>query len=650
MDRLFFEGDPELKHHRLKQHAEADIRHELFYEDAQNSIKQKPVYLGNPFDRWRFILSFLVPVLVICVLGWRAFNMQVVHGQEFQQQAENNRLRSTPIWPKRGIIRDRNGVVLAENEPRFQLLLYVDELPKRDDTRLEVITQVARLLGLPSAELQAQVDGATHRDDVLFLADQLNYEQAMQVAIALPQLSGIRLEVRSKRRYPQSSQTESLSHVLGYVGKLTQDEYAQNKDKGYLRADEIGKTGVERSYESLLRGMIGEDVSEVDARGRVKAKLGQTQAEDGKDVWLTIDLELQKAAERALRSEMELTHKKRGAIVAMDPRDGSILALVSWPAYDNNQFAGAVSSTVYQALVSNPDQPLYPRAWAGVYPSGSTVKIVVSLAALQEKIITEATTVLSNGGLRIGQWFFPDWKAGGHGVTNVRRAIAWSVNTFFYTIGGGYESFVGMGVDTLTAWMRKFGLGQKTGVDLPGENAGFVPSKDWKQETKGERWFVGDTYNLSIGQGDLLVTPLQVANYTSAIANGGSLIAPHVYKGSGDRGSEAVVTSSIRVAQLGDAHNVTVVQQGMRDCVVTGSCRALNVLNFPVAGKTGTAQWSSTKDTHAWFTSFAPYNKAEVVVTVLVEEGGEGSSVAVPVAKEVLQAWWDLRTRRQGQF
>jgi penicillin-binding protein 2 len=311
---------------------------------------------------------------------------------------------------------------------------------------------------------------------------------------------------------------------LGYVGKVSEDDYALHREEGYRRADEIGKIGIEATYETELRGKVGERVSEVDAFGRRRAGIRETPSTDGKEMRLSLDSQLQAAAEQALQAQLSQAKTTRGAVVALDPRNGSVLALVSWPGYDNNLFSGTVSSTAYRALADNADHPLFPRAWSGTYPSGSTVKIVISAAALAEKIITSTTNVLSVGGIRVGPWFFPDWKAGGHGVTNVRRAIAWSVNTFYYYIGGGYESFVGLGVDRLGAWMRRFGLGEKTGIDLPAEAAGFVPSKEWKQEAKGEPWFLGDTYNLSIGQGDLLVTPLQVAVYAATVANGGTLL------------------------------------------------------------------------------------------------------------------------------
>jgi penicillin-binding protein 2 len=271
------------------------------------------------------------------------------------------------------------------------------------------------------------------------------------------------------------------------------------------------------------------------------------------------------------------------------------------------------------------------------------VKPAIAAAALAEGIITPNTTVQSSGGIRVGTTFFPDWKAGGHGLTNVRKAIALSVNTFFYTVGGGYGNFIGLGVDRLTMWLRNFGLGKKTGLDIPGESSGFVPSKEWKERTKGERWYVGDTYNLSIGQGDLLVTPLQVALWTAEIANGGFSIVPHVVGRIGNDDKVFIATSTHSPVAIVNSSIIQVVQQGMRDNVMYGSGRSLSTLSFSASGKTGTAQWRNDKPNHAWFTSYAPSESPEIVVTVLLEEGIEGSLTAVPIAKKILQAWNDQR-------
>ncbi len=620
-----------------------DFKHEVLFESSATTLPGNRLFLGKMFRRGRFIAAAVFVAIAGFGLSARAAWMQIEQGNTYQAKAEANRLRKLAILPRRGIIRDRQGNILADNIPRFEVTISPFDLPPDPSEAADASSKMARLLGLSVNDLEPYLDATgTSRDETDVLAENISYQQAMSVAIALPDLPGFNLVVAPRRRYPFSKEIKSLSHILGYVGKISQEELDNGRSSGYLRSDEIGKTGLEKSLETTLRGQRGEKVNEVDAHGKVRASVGETAAVDGSDVRLALDIDLQKTAEHALADELNKNHLNRGSVVAMDPRDGSVLALVSWPAFDNNIFSGGVSSTAYQKLADDPAQPLFPRAWAGTYPSGSTVKIVISVAALAEHIITPGTTVMSVGGIKVGPWFFPDWKVGGHGLVNVRSAIAWSVNTFFYTVGGGYESFVGLGVDKLTEWMRAFGLGSKTGIDLPNEAVGNVPSKEQKEKQTGERWYVGDTYNLSIGQGDLLVTPLQVAKYTAEIANGGFAVTPHLSL-TGD-----VPTSTGAV--LGPADAVQVVQQGMRDCVVYGSCRALADMPLPVSGKTGTAQWNSNRNTHAWFTSFAPSDHPEIVVTVLLEEGGEGSSVSVPVARQVLQEWWNLRKQRGGTF
>lgn len=637
-NKFFFRGD-RYPHLYVPKEQKGVLHHEVLFEDGATSVPSE-MFLGRAFVFRRYLFAATMVFAVTCGLLVRAAWMQIWSGEAYQTRSDANRLREMPIWPQRGVIRDRQGRVLAENIPRFQVIVLPADVPRDPETRSAVLGEAARLLGLSVNDLLPFVHATgSAREHPLLVADRLTYPQAMAFAVSSPRLTGFRLDVRPRRRYPFSGNSESLSHLLGYVGKLSSEEYEQKRASGYFRADEIGKTGVERSYESDLRGTVGKEVNEVDARGRAHALVGRTDAKNGKDLQLTLDADLQQATEHGLKTWMKTAGASRAAAIALDPRDGSLLAAVSLPAYDNNLFSGGVSSTLYRALADDAEQPLFPRAWAGTYPSGSTVKIVIAAAALAERVITPDTSFVSVGGISVGPWFFPDWKTGGHGVTNVRKAIALSVNTFFYAVGGGYGSFAGMGVDRLEIWLRRFGLGAKTGVDLPAEASGFVPSREWKEKEKGERWFVGDTYNLSIGQGDLLVTPLQVAAYTAAIARGGETVRPHVAL-SAEAGGERLVEKTV----------AAVVQQGMRDNVLYGSGRSLGSLPFSVSGKTGTAQWNKDKRTHAWFTSYAPSDKPEIVVTVLLEEGGEGSSVAVPVAKEILATWWRLRRERGGRF
>jgi penicillin-binding protein 2 len=545
---------------------------------------------------------------------------------------------------RRGIIRDREGRILAENIPSFDVRTVETLLPTDTSEREELLGQIGRTIGMTVNDIEHIFASSTDPNEHVVLKRDIPYDRALSVSILAAHAPAIEVAIGSKRRYPESPNLQSLSHILGYVSGISPNELEVRRDQGYRQIDAIGKTGVEASYESILRGTPGENVYEVDSRHRITATVGERDSIDGKDLILTIDLPLQERVEHALRAGLDRAKVTRGVAIVMDPTDGSILAVASLPSYDDNFFSGTVSSTQYAKLIGDPDRPLLPRAWAGTYPSGSTAKPVIAVAALAEGVITPQTTVLSVGGLHIGPWFFPDWKVGGHGSVNVRSALAWSVNTFFYYVGGGYERFVGLGVDRLTAWMRLFGLGNRTGLDVPGESAGFVPSQAWKEKQKGESWYVGDTYNLSIGQGDLLVTPLQVASYTSTIANGGYPIVPHFGLMYG-RPGEAVthVTSTRSSERIAPAEAIKTVQSGMADTVAYGSGRALAGMAFKVAGKTGTAQWRSDKANHAWFTSFAPTDDPHVVVTVLLEEGVEGSSTAVPVAKEILQAWWDLK-------
>jgi penicillin-binding protein 2 len=631
---------------RVRRATHGMVQHEVMYEDDITHIKERPLYMGASIPNVRFFVVFGVVACMLTGLLGRSFWMQIMHGAEYRERADRNRLRQEVVLPRRGIIRDRSGNILAENVPSFDVRLIERQLPSEKTERDELLGRIGRTLGMRVGEIEGLMASSTDPDDSLVIKRDVPYDRAIAMKIVASSAAGIDVAVGSKRRYPYSAETTSLSHVLGYVSGITRDELERRRAEGYRQIDLLGKTGIESTYESILRGKTGERLYEVDSRHQVTALVGETPSVDGSDVTLSIDLRLQRAAEAALRAEMTKAGVARGAVVAMDPRDGSILAIASLPAYDNNLFSGTVSSTAYAELISNPDHPLLPRAWAGTYPSGSTAKPMLSIAALAEGIITPKTTVLSTGGLHVGPWFFPDWKAGGHGLVNVRSAIAWSVNTFFYYIGGGYDRFVGLGVDKISEWMKKFGLGEKTGIDVPGEAVGFVPTREWKETTKSERWFIGDTYNLSIGQGDLLVTPLQVASWTATIANGGYVVQPKIGMKYGRPEDVSTVVSTTRATDpIASGSVVETVRLGMRDNVTYGSGRALSDLPFAAAGKTGTAQWRADKENHAWFTSFAPFEKPEVVVTVLLEEGKEGSSTAVPVAKEILKAWWATRGR-----
>jgi penicillin-binding protein 2 len=618
-------------HYRVSLERSEVVKHERFFEERIAKMNGDRVYVGSGIPFIRTTIALVVFFLAVFCLICRSAYMQVMNGNMYRGLSDDNRFRTQMLPARRGIIRDREGKILADNVPSFDVRMREADLPPGLENEKMAVDHVSSIIGVQSSAILSSLHATgTTPDEWVNVAKDITYEHAVSLSIALPQLRGVALIQDAKRDYPFGSIVPSLSHVIGYVGSISPDEYAQKRANGYRQVDEIGKTGIERSYETELRGVAGENKTEVDALGRPRQLVEETKPTDGKDVTLSIDIGIQKAAEQSLQAWIQKAHSTRGSAIVMDANTGAILAVVSLPAFDDNAFAGTVSSTVYQSLIANPDKPLFPRAWSGQFPSGSVIKPLIASAALQEGIITPKTTVFSTGGIQVGPWFFPDWKAGGHGLVNVRSALAWSVNTFFYYVGGGFQNFHGLGVDKLSEWMTKYGLGQKTGIDVPSEATGHVPTQAWKQDVKGERWYIGDTYNLSIGQGDLLVTPLQVARMTATVANGGTMVVPHFVDG----------LQSANPPKLDiDPSALQVVREGMRDTVVYGSGRALSSLSIPIAGKTGTAQWRSDKPNHAWFTSFAPADHPQIVVTVMIEEGVEGSAVAVPVAKDIYQAW-----------
>jgi len=603
--------------------------------------------VGKTFDLIKLRPITIVVLCFLAILIARVAWLQIIRGNYYYSLAEGNRIRIERVEARRGVIYDRNKNLLAGNVANFLLYLIPADLPRDESEKKKIIDYLGEILGEISVdELKQELTeikvGSLESYQPLFVDDNIEYEKAIFLYLKSEYMPGVVLSNKARREYNLLSL--SLSHVLGYTGKINEDELEKFGDE-YLPIDYIGKTGIEYFWENELKGKNGRKHIEVDAIGKEKKVISNTEAEDGHNLVLSLDIELQKRVEEIIISYLERLNLNKASVVVMDPKTGEILALISLPSYNNNIFARGITTEEYNGLINHPDNPLFNRAISGEYPSGSTIKPVIATAALEEDIINEWTNINSTGGIQIGQWFFPDWKTGGHGITNVRKAIAWSVNTFFYFIGGGYEDFKGLGVERIVNYAKQFGLGAQTGVDLAGEVNGFLPTKEWKEKTKGERWYIGDTYHLSIGQGDILVTPLQVANYTSAFANGGKLYRPHLIKQvltSNDGLIGDVEARPIRENFI-DGYNIEVVRQGMRQTVTSGSAQSLQAVPVPVAGKTGTAQWSSKKEPHAWFTGFAPYDNPEIVITVLVEEAGEGSEIAVPIAREILQ--WYFRGR-----
>lgn len=624
---IHFEGGEIRERHIARDRRVHDVSESL----ADSSVGVFPVAQRTP--RSIFLMTLVLVGGGFFLLFGRLLYLQLGHGGFYRDAAEQNRIKLERVLPTRGLFFDRDGNPLVENVPNFEVQVIPSEFSYSDEDK----AKLAGTLGMSMEEINVILAGTQSVSAVpVIVQRRTTYEDAVTAEIVLGSVRGTAVRPVAERLYLQG---ESFAHVLGYVGKITSEEEEQYPEYG--KTDIVGKVGLESVYESVLHGVAGEEQIERDFLNNQKRVVARRDPVSGTDLHLTIDSALQQKTYEALTATLQRLHVSGGAAVAIDPRNGAVRALVSTPSFNPNAFIQGLTPEQNDEYFSSETRPLFDRAVSGEYPSGSTIKPAIAAAALAEGIITPRTTVMSTGGLHVGQWFFPDWRPGGHGVTDVYHAIADSVNTFFYTIGGGYEDFTGLGVARITEHLKKFGFNQKLGIDLPGEQDGFLPSKEWKEEVKGERWYIGDTYNLSIGQGDLLVTPLQMANLMATIANGGTLYRPHVV----DRlvapdGTTTTPEETVLTYQVEDPASIAVVQDALRATVTEGSARSLASFPVEVAAKTGTAQFGDGTTTHAWFTAYAPFQDPEIAIAVIVEGGGEGSSNALPIARDMLTTYF----------
>ncbi len=594
--------------------------------------------LTPPIKKRRvYFLFFLISLLMLAIFC-RLFWFQVVKGIKYRNIAEGNRVRILSIKADRGLIYDRHYRLLVKNRPNFSLVVIPGDLPKDEKEKEKILNKLFSFMETEQKgnflkekreieEIFRKFSPYSYQEVELF--KNLDYQTALKLELKINELPGLSLKIKAEREYLKGP---DLSHILGYTGKLSPEELAEKSD--YLMTDVIGKVGLESYYEDLLKGQDGQKRIEVNSLGKEERIVSQEPSKSGQDIILSIDLDLQEKVVQVLKKYLKISGSQAGTIIVLNPKNGEILAIYSWPSYDDNLFIQGETKD----YLDDPDKPLFFRAIAGEYPSGSVIKPVIAAGALAEGIIDAKTTIFSKGGIRVGKWFFADWKEGGHGPTDLTKALAESVNTFFYYIGGGFGNFKGLGYEKINYYARLFGLTQSTGIDLPNESQGFLATPAWKEKEKGEPWYIGDTYNLCIGQGDILVTPIQVANYTAAIANGGILFQPHLVKEISNPETEqkTLISPKIIRKEFIDSKYLDLVKQGLRAAVIQGSARRLSNLSIKVAGKTGTAQVGGDKRPHSWFSGFAPYEDPEIVITVLIENGGEGSETAVPAALEIL--------------
>lgn len=625
-----------------------------FFSGNRRWRSEKPKRKEDAYTPGRkFFLFHILIVLLFGILTIQLVRMQVFQGDDYRARAENNRLRELQVLPTRGLIYDRNHKLLVQNVAKYSAVIVPADLPAKEEAA--VFARLESLLGIPAQEIAQRVRGGRQDGnpyEPIVIKDDLDRDTALILKELTSYLPGVDLQVEARRNYLSG---ELTAHILGYVGRISAEEYPALKDEGYVFNDQLGKTGIELAYEDILRGKPGEELAEVDASGRQQEVLDSRASQSGQNVVLTIDLELQQKTADILREFMGASDN--AAAVVMDVHTGEILAMVSLPTYDNNLFSETLSQEELDALLSEPAKPLVNHAVAEMYPPGSTFKTITGLAALQEGVATPSTTIVSRGYITVPNeydpsvvYVFHDWAA--LGPLDFYGGIAMSSDVYFYYMSGGKqdEGFQGLGEERLARYARAFGLGEPTGVDLAGEeSAGLVPDAKWKERTVGEMWYVGDTYNFGIGQGYLAVTPLQLLDAIAAIANDGELLRPRLVKEILDSHGNVVTTFAKEVRRRLPVNQeyLAVMREAMRQSVSKGVASSAQVAGLTVAGKTGSAEFGPPRadgshETHGWFVGFAPYENPEIAVVVFIQRGG-GFQNAAPAAARIFDYYFNQR-------
>lgn len=598
----------------------------------KNMQQEKRIYKGRIFFAISVVVVFLL--LLICRYAY----LQIIHYDDFTTASDKNRIRLQPLPPARGYIYDRNGVLLADNYPVFSATLSKTDVSDIDGTLARLIP----ILSLTEEDIERFKSRVKTARKTERIAIKLNLTEAdiakfSEVKYTFP---GVKIETQMTRYYPHG---ELFAHVIGYVGRINDKELKSIDKDLYAGTNLIGKIGAEKSYEELLHGTPGYESVEADAHGNVLRHLGRQDPVRGNDLYLSIDYGLQTIAAEQLVD-------RRGAIVAMDPRTGEILALVSSPSFNPNLFVTGISTKDYSGLRDNPDQPLYNRAVQGAYPPGSTIKPMFGLGGIHYGLVDWSTAISDPGYFSLpgDSHRFRDHKKSGHGAVNLHKAQVVSCDTYFYILS--YR----MGIDKMNTWMRQFGFGEKTGVDLPSESSGLYPSPEWKMRTRNTKWLKGETISVSIGQGAFTATPLQLAMATAITANKGSHVTPHVLRD--HKGAKKLPVHNAPDGKIqfnGTDEDWVNMHAAMIDVIQSGTGRGIKGgLRYSIAGKTGTAQvksiaqgkryneaaLSSRQWDHGLFVGFAPAENPEIAIAVVWENGKHGGSAA-QLARPVFDYW-----------
>lgn len=592
--------------------------------------------------RKRTLLLAAVFLIAIGGLVLRYQYLQIEQHERFSTQSDDNRIHVRAVPAPRGLIFDRNGVLLADNQPSYILAVVVEHTPNRN-ALLDELATIVELKETDRERFLQQLQKPRRPFEPIPLKTNLSELEVAALAVREHQLPGVTVQVELSRHYPMP---EYFSHLVGYVGRINERDLERIDTERYAGTHVLGKLGIEQQYESELLGHPGFEYVETDARGRVLRVLERHNPDPGDNIYLHVDSRLQVAVQDLLAEE-------RASVVMLDIETGGVLAFISTPGFDSNEFVSGISSALYNSWLHDPDRPLFNRALQGQYPPGSTIKPIFGLIGLEVGAIDESFSILDPGFFRLPNFSRPfrDWKREGHGRVDLTRAIQESCDTYFYEMG--YR----MGIDDLAEYSMRFGLGVQTGIDLPGERIGIMPSRDWKQGARGEPWYPGDTINTSIGQGYMLTTPLQLAQATAVLARNGRVLAPTVVQRLGE---EPVVSPQIDEIEF-QSTNLALVQEAMRRVVHVQGGTAFNSIGrsltgYQMAGKSGTAQVISVaadveyddlelekrlRD-HALFVAYAPIDNPQVAIAVIVENGEGGSSLAGPIARGSLDAWFAL--------
>lgn len=609
----------------------------------KSKLKLKDHFHETQIFNQRVLVAGLIMLFLLALLLSRLFFLQISNQQYYATLSENNRISIQPIAPTRGLIFDRNGILLAQNLPSYTLSIIPEHVKDLDDTlkKLETLIQISED-DLKSFKKNRR---KKRRFEGVPLRFRLNDEEVAIVSVQLNKLPGVVIEAQLSRHYPQG---KLAAHAVGYVSRINEAELKRLDASNYSATNHIGKVGIERTYENILHGTVGFQRIETNAQGRTLRVLDRTLPVSGKNLYLNLDSKVQAIAEKSLA-------KNNGALVAIDPRNGAVLAIASMPYYDPNLFVHGISSKNYRLLRDSPERPLFNRTLRGQYPPGSTIKPIMGLAGLELNQLTVHDEINCPGWymLKNDERRYRDWKKTGHGHTNLDKAITESCDVFFYDLA------LTLGIDNMSTYLGYFGLGKKTGIDLVGELGGLNPSREWKRRNRNLPWFPGETLITGIGQGFMLATPLQLANATAALSLSGQRFKPQMLYAIQDGQNSPLIKTKAQPVEsipVSDEQNWQTIITSMRNVVhgIHGTARGINRnIKYTAAGKTGTAQvFGIAQDEeynkediakklqdHALFIGFAPVINPRIAIALIVENGGSGGSVAAPIARKVMDQY-----------